>query len=210
MEACDFCYVSITFGSIIYTLLGFKGLLLLCMKKFKSILKCLTWFLLCATTLSSCYTTKTGWHTTEVIVSDFPKFRAKCIGQTHNQIVTALGAPDRQLSDGAGGTILVYENTTTKSISNSIARAYDVNYSTRTYSPGVETTTQHYSKTDYVHYFINTGGVCYEVKTNLPMSHTEKKEVYGKYEKFNWGKFSAWTGGFAVVIALALMSRYLP
>lgn len=106
-------------------------------------------------------------------VDDFPAFRKQCIGATHNQIVTELGAPQRQVSDGNGGTILIYENTTTTTVSNSLRTAYNVNILTGTYTPGVSTTSQQSSSTDYVQFFINQNSVCYDVKTNIPMTHQQ-------------------------------------
>lgn len=149
------------------------------MDKLKSILKSfksITWIFACVLAFSSCKST----YVEKFTVNDFPAFRNQCIGQTYNQIVTNLGAPQRQTPDGNGGTILIYENTTTTSISNSLAKAYNVNYFSKTYTPGVETTTQVINKTDYVQYFVNSNNVCYDVKTNIPMSHVEKGNSYRK------------------------------
>lgn len=33
------------------------------------------------------------------------------VGQSHNTIVQTFGAPSRQMPDGSGGTILVYETS---------------------------------------------------------------------------------------------------
>lgn len=174
------------------------------MKNFRLILKSCVWVLVCVTTLSSCYTTKTGLHDEQVVVNDFPAFKEQCVGQTHNQIVTKLGAPQRTASDGQGGTILIYENTTTTSISNTVAKAYDVNYFTRTYTPGAQTSTQVSSQTDYIHYFVNSNHVCYDVKTNIPMTHVVTKKVDGPYRKLNVGKTLFWSsvpGALLAVIA---------
>lgn len=176
------------------------------MKTIKSIYKLCVYVLLCVLTLSSCYTTTTGLHSVSYEVDDFPAFRKQCIGQSYNQIVTALGAPQRQSPDGNGGNILVYENSTTTSISNSIAKAYNVNYFTRTYTPGVETSTQQITTTDYVHYFVDSNNVCYEVKTNIPMKHTETTKKYGEYKKFSWLKtLGLWWGSGAAVLAVAAL-----
>lgn len=92
------------------------------------------------------------------------------VGSHHNVIVSSLGAPDRQTSDGAGGTILIYEKvtTTSSSNSNSIATAYNVNYYSKTYTPGAQTNTNTVTtqNTSYIHVFIGADGVCYGVKTN--------------------------------------------
>lgn len=91
-------------------------------------------------------------------VSRLSDYTSAYVGKNHNYIVASLGAPDRQTSDGAGGTILIYEDVTT----NSVATAYDVNYLAGTYTPGVQTN----STTRYLHLFVNSNGVCYNVKTN--------------------------------------------
>lgn len=174
------------------------------MKTIKSIYKLCVYVLLCVLTLSSCYTTKTGLHPVSYTVDDFPAFRKQCIGQSYNQIVTALGAPQRRSPDGNGGNILIYENSETTSISNSIAKAYDVNYFTRTYTPGVETSTKQITTTYYVHYFVDSKNYCYEVKTNIPMKHTETKEVYGKYKKISYGKIAGLSFGITAPIAVLL------
>lgn len=151
------------------------------MKKIMSLLKTFIWAVVSIIAFSSCYTTKTEVYT----VNDFPAFRKQCVGQTHNQIVSKLGAPQRQVSDGNGGSILIYETTKTTSVSNSLATAYNINYFTKTYTPGVNTTTQQTTTTDYVQYFINADNVCYDVKTNIPMTHKEKGN---SYRKFSWFK----------------------
>lgn len=144
------------------------------MKKTRTFLRLFIWVLVCIATLSSCKSTYTEWYT----VDDFPAFRKQCIGTTHNQIVTKLGAPQRQVSDGNGGTILIYENTTTTTVSNSIATAYNVNVFSRTYTPGLTTASQQITNTDYVQYFVNSNNVCYDVKTNIPMTHKKQGNSY--------------------------------
>ncbi len=171
------------------------------MKQKVSKFKLFAIMLLLATSLTSCYTTKEGWHMEQSTVDDFPAFRKMCIGQSHNQIVTKLGAPQRTLSDGAGGTILVYENTTTTTVSNSVKTAYNVDYFNKTYTPGVSTTSQQTTNTDYIQYFVNSESVCYDVKTNIPMTHVEDKKVYGKYKVFNRKAF--WITSIAVAASVS-------
>ena len=151
------------------------------MRKKTRIFKSLICTFVCITMLSSCYTTKTE----EIYVSDFPAFRKTCIGRTYNDIVTQLGAPQRRTSDGKGGCILVYEVTTTSSVSNTLAKAYNVNPFTKTYTPGTETTTTTTNETMYTQYFVNSNNICYDVKTNIPMGHTEKGN---SYRQFSWVK----------------------
>ena len=102
--------------------------------------------------------------TTTYHVSRQPEISNLMIGHSHKSILSTMGGPNRQITDGAGGTILIYEETT----SDSIATAYDVNYFTGTYTPGFRTT----SHTEYVHVYINPQGKCYDVKTNLTREET--------------------------------------
>lgn len=103
--------------------------------------------------------------TTTYFVSMQPEISKSVVGCSHQTIVSRMGAPNRQTPDGAGGTILIYEDTTIQSI----ATAHNVNYYTGTYTPGVKTT----SHTDYIHIYINSQGKCYNVKTNLTRLESE-------------------------------------
>ncbi len=175
------------------------------MKKLSSFLKTILWMAICVTSLTSCFTTATGTRTDTLTIDDFPAFRDQCIGQTHNQIVTKLGAPQRQVTDGAGGTILIYENTTTSTVSSSLASAYNINFFTRTYTPGMQTTSQQVTTTDYVHYFVNADNICYEVKTNIPMTHTEQSAPYEyEYKKIKWGKSIALVLGVPILVGVTI------
>ena len=115
--------------------------------------------------VSCLFTSCTVYQTSRVsMLSDYT---TAFVGKPHNHIVATLGAPDRQTSDGAGGTILIYEKTTMTS--NSVATAYNVNYFTKTYTPGTSTSTT--ESTSYIHLFIDKDGVCYSVKTNHEKEH---------------------------------------
>ena len=109
-------------------------------------------------------------------VSMVSEYTNMFVGKSHKEIVSALGAPDRQTTDGGGGTILIYEQTTTTSTSNSVAAAYNVNYFTKTYTPGVNTTTSSSTNTSFVHIYIDDSGTCYNVKTNHTKYVTEVDE----------------------------------
>lgn len=106
-------------------------------------------------TLTSCYDS--------YLVSSTDDWMKAHIGATYNQLVQAYGAPDRQQSDGNGGTILIYEQTQTRS--QSVATKENINYFTGTYTPGVRTQTNSY--TYYNQFFINSAGTCYRVNTNV-------------------------------------------
>lgn len=132
------------------------------------------------------------------------------VGSHHNVIVSSLGAPDRETSDGAGGTILIYEKVTTTSNSNSIATAYNVNYYSKTYTPGAQTNTNTVTtqNTSYIHVFIGADGVCYGVKTNHQKEVIDEEAVESneKAQKKNvkialWSYFGV-MGAIAIVCAL--------
>lgn len=141
------------------------------------------------------------------------------VGSHHNVIVSSLGAPDRQTSDGAGGTILIYEKvtTTSNSNSNSIATAYNVNYYSKTYTPGAQTNTNTVTtqNTSYIHVFIGADGVCYGVKTNHQKEVIDEEAVESnkKALKKN-GKIALWSylgvmGAAAIVgVVAALLGGY--
>ena len=77
-------------------------------------------------------------------------------GSTHNQIVRDFGAPDRDVSDGAGGYILVYEKYNSYSRVDSFGYVdYDVDKR-------------------YIQFFMNDQGICYEVRTNWLAPETQK------------------------------------
>ena len=114
-------------------------------------------FTLVVLCITSCTTT---YH-----VSMQPEYSKALVGHNHQYIVSTMGAPNRQITDGAGGTILIYEETR----SQSMAVPPYINYSTITYPPGVITT----SRTDYIYVYINSQGKCYNVKTNLTKLESE-------------------------------------
>lgn len=102
------------------------------------------------------------------------------VGHTHNEIVRAWGAPSRQTTDGNGGTILIYENTTQNTEST---YTYRGGY----YTPSATTT----SYTSFAQFYLNSSGVCYDVQTN------HQKE----WSEFSWGK----TIGLITAIAFPLV-----
>ena len=118
--------------------------------------------------LTSCGTMKT--------VSCASDYNEAFVGQSHNDIVTLLGPPTRQVTDGNGGLILCYE----ESIQHSTMVAENVNPYRGTYTPGVLTE----NLTSYVHFYINGKGSCYYVKTNhtkdvwVEANRGEKKAIW--------------------------------
>lgn len=66
--------------------------------------------------LSSCYTTR---HTYSGNIHE------QCIGKSKNEILRIYGTPERIQDDGAGGSILVYEQLIITTFSIAIADDYD-------------------------------------------------------------------------------------
>lgn len=151
----------------------------------------------------SCSATRTYTYK----VSKEKDYQEAFIGASHNEIVSAFGAPDRETSDGAGGTILIYERTTTSTTSDSQAAAYNVNYFNKTYTPGVHSNSTTTQNTSYVHIFIDKDGVCYNVKSNhqkLVSKVVEKdKEQLAKNRKKTW-KILGITWGASVGVGALL------
>ena len=124
----------------------------------KKLLRSFIIILIVVNLLLSCTTTK--------YVSMQSDYCKTYVGMSHNQIVSMLGAPDRETSDGLGGRILIYENFVQKSV----ATAENVNYYTRTYTPSVTTSTA----TSYTHIFIDSKSICYNVNTNHTKAVSER------------------------------------
>ena len=141
-------------------------------------------------------------------VSKENDYQKAFVGASHNEIVSAFGAPDRQTSDGAGGTILIYERTTTRTTSDSQATAYNVNYYNRTYTPGVHSNSTTTQNTSYVHIFVDQDGVCYNVKTNHQKYVTEIDEAATAKNKKIWKIMGITYGsifGAMGIVALSLL-----
>lgn len=84
------------------------------------------------------------------------------VGRTYNEILLALGAPDRETSDGADGNILIYEETVAYTVTK--ATKENVNTYSGTYVPGSRSQTT--TSSSYLHLFINKDRICYNLKTN--------------------------------------------
>lgn len=138
-------------------------------------------------------------------VSKETDYQKAFIGASHNEIVSAFGAPDRQTSDGAGGTILIYEETTTTTTSDSYSAAYNVNYVNNTYTPGTYTNSSTTQNTSYIHLFIDKDGVCYNVKSNHQRYVTEvdeEQKARNRKRGIIWGST---IGGFYTILIAALL-----
>lgn len=71
------------------------------MKKFLAII------LITTTLLSSC-----GTQSKVQYISCYDEYCQRYIGKSHKQLISDLGAPNRETSDGDGGTIIIYETIT--------------------------------------------------------------------------------------------------
>lgn len=72
-------------------------------------------------------------------------------GRSHADIVRTFGAPSREVSDGAGGQILVYEN-------------FYTTHSTDEFMGDFTTTSREHR--DFKEFYIDPEGTCYQVRTN--------------------------------------------
>lgn len=114
------------------------------------------------------------------MISLEPEANGMWCGKPHAAIINEYGAPNREMSDGMGGKILVYEHTETTVTTTADNNAcyggiYEFYYG---FSPIRNTTyrTETETKTDYANFYVDGNGVCYKVETNLVRPET-------KYEK---------------------------
>jgi hypothetical protein len=134
-----------------------------------------------------------------ITVSAEDEYKKLFIGRNHNFVVSRMGAPNRETSDGAGGKILIYEQTTTYSSGSTIATANNVNYYNRTYTPGAETNTISSQKTDFIHVFVNKNNICYNVKSNIYEKYTEVDEEATKKKNKKATRVALWSGALYVI-----------
>ena len=119
-------------------------------------------------------------------VSAETKYNEEWRGRSHADIVLAFGAPDREVSNGADGYILVYEK-----ITQDVRVSEDLIHvgSSRSYS----------TSTSYIHFYIGGDRLCYNVKTNK-MVWTGGKDPWKVV-----GKAITWTSiatGAAILIGM--------
>lgn len=84
------------------------------------------------------------------------------IGKSYQEILLALGAPDRETSDGANGSVLIYEDETTLTTTKATKENY--NQYSGTYVPGARSSST--TITSFLHLFVNADKICYNLKTN--------------------------------------------
>ena len=89
--------------------------------------------------------------TTFRYVSKTSQMQSEWVGCTHADIVRTFGAPFREVSDGDGGQILVYEN-------------FYTTHSTDEFMGDFTTTSREHR--DFKEFYLDPEGTCYQVRTN--------------------------------------------
>lgn len=84
-------------------------------------------------------------------VSLEPDLQDEWILRSHAEIVRSFGAPNREVSDGADGQILVYED-------------FYTTHETDEFMGDYTTTSQEYR--NFKEFYLNADGICYDVRTN--------------------------------------------
>lgn len=93
--------------------------------------------------------------TTTRYISREPSLKAEWVGHSHADIVRNFGAPSREVSDGAEGVILVYE---------------DVYTTLETDQSGSTLTTTKRDHRNYKEFSLGPDEICYNVRTNEKMA----------------------------------------
>ncbi len=120
--------------------------------------------------LTSCFTTKAIYD---------GNVHESAIGKTKNQILRMYGVPDREATDGEGGSILIYEKhyqtTSSQAIAGTNSGAYGESYSNSYGSVAGAvgksvSSARGFSRTttdkEYLNIFLNKKGVVYDYKSN--------------------------------------------
>ncbi|MCQ2149940.1 MAG: hypothetical protein MJY45_06300 [Bacteroidales bacterium] len=102
-------------------------------------------------------------------------------GKSHAEIVSVYGAPDREVSDGLGGKIIIYEQKQTTVNAYGDGPYYGGFYGFY-YHMSSPVNAQVTTEIEYAHFYIGGDGVCYKVSTNLTKS-VDRKEYNEKYKQ---------------------------
>ena len=113
--------------------------------------------------------------TTTRYISSQPSMEAEWTGRTHADIVRHFGAPTREVSDGADGLILVYEEVTTVH---------------ETSTSGSTITTETKENRKFKEFSLGADGKCYGVRTN--------EKIADGIEPYPWGTGMLIGGGILV------------
>ena len=134
--------------------------------------------------LCSCSTLK-DYFTEPVYTLSEPALNDRWQGSSYADIVRVYGAPTRTASDGAGGTIYVYEETETEYSTSSSRGVLD----------SIDTTTKAKVKRNFTEFYVNADNSCYQVRSNL-------------YEPNGDRKFSVVKTGFWTLAAACLFGMF--
>ena len=108
-----------------------------------------------------------------------PVLKENLIGLSYAQIIHVYGAPNREMPDGTGGKILIYEN-------------YYANSFTNYYGEYFSSTTTSQNRT-YKEIYLNGSGVCYNVRSNIHDT------------SINWPSTLLGNAAYAAAIVLVLL-----
>ena len=100
--------------------------------------------------------------TTPRYVSREPSMKTEWVGRSHADIVRSFGAPSREVSDGANGMILVYEE---------LYSIYDTDHF------GSTMTTTKRDRRNFKEFSLGPDGICYDVRTNALMQDGTQLDV---------------------------------
>ena len=106
--------------------------------------------------LSSCSVLQ-NMTTKPVMSSSEPGLNTAWQGHSYAEIVRAFGAPTRTASDGAGGTIYVYEETKTK---------YTTSTSTVNVGNTIDSETTAETTREFSEFYVDGNDSCYLVRSN--------------------------------------------
>ena len=119
--------------------------------------------------------------TTSHVLSMHDEYANLYVGRTYQDILLALGAPDRETSDGANGSVLIYEDEMTLTTTKATKENYNIHAGT--YVPGSRSSST--TITSFLHLFINENKICYNLKTNHTKEVIEKrqsfKQIYARF-----------------------------
>ena len=122
--------------------------------------------------------------TTPRYVSREPSMKTEWVGRSHADIVRSFGAPSREVSDGANGMILVYEE---------LYSIYDTDHF------GSTMTTTKRDRRNFKEFSLGPDGICYDVRTNALMQDGTQLDV----KKTLCATFGFALGGIGLISVIA-------
>lgn len=162
------------------------------MKRFLAIL------LIASTLLSSCGTQSKVQKVQ--YISCYDDYCQRYIGKSHKQLISDLGAPNRETSDGDGGMIIIYEKITEH---HNLSSTGDY---------GLHTSGTTKSTVSFLHLYINSDGVCYNIDTNhtriewIEMAQEKEREKDPKKKKTLAIVFGSMAAVFAVTCGVGAIA----